>query len=189
MLDAIRLARETELSRAQATNERIDELYGIVSEKALIAEYSKRAAADATAAFRWSVSAIGIAIGGLVVTIVLLATHVQSNGSTDWEAVVSKVLIVAVIGGIAAYAVRQSSEHRRSQRSNEHVALQLAAIKPYVSDLDPTKRDEILAEIARRLFGQPMSEVNETALDLTGPGLGQLVAFVVAVLKAQGALK
>jgi hypothetical protein len=97
---------------------------------------------------------------------------VQSHGNADWDVILSKLAIVAATGGVGAYAVRQSTEHRRSQRMNEHVALQLAAIKPYVSYLQQPQRDELLAEIAHRIFGQPMAEANDTTLALSGPGLG-----------------
>lgn len=55
----------------------------------------------------------------------------------------------------AAYAARQSSEHRQAQRQAEQMALQLAALKPYLDDMrDEAKRDELLAVIAQKLFGQ-----------------------------------
>lgn len=176
------------LTHANQQNGEIDTLVGLVSEKALIGDYSLRAGADSTAADFWRWAAVVLGIAAAVVGVVLLATH-HTSGSTDWEAVTLKALVVVAISGIAAYAVRQSTEHRHAQRENEHVALQLAAIKPYVAGLDDVERQALLAEVARRLFGQPRVEVSQNLLDGAGPGTGQLVAVVLEVLKSQGTLK
>jgi len=144
-----------------ASNEaklRIERLLGIVGEEALIGSYSKSANEDEKQAnfWRWvTVGSILIAIlaaAGAALSIVNQSAVVEPN----WYHLAAKTLLTFSFGGLAAYAGRQSGEHRRAQRDAKHMATQLAAVKPYLDDMDdPVKRDDLLREIAMKLFGQP----------------------------------
>jgi hypothetical protein len=177
-------------ARAEEVLADLDRIYEIAGEKALVSDYSKRANADRTAADFWRWAAVGFGLLAVVVTIIFLVSHDSPEGGTDWGLLLTKALAVAAIGGIAAYAVRQSSEHRDAQRDNEHMALQLATVRPYLKDLDDKTRDDLLAQLAPQLFGKRLGTSGSgNPFDQLGPGAGQLVAVVVDVLKAQGQLK
>ena len=78
---------------------------------------------------------------------------------------------------------------KSAQRKAERMALQLKALKPYLNDIeDDTKRDELLAKIANRLFGQE----EQLPLILSKGGKGkndnpmltsQLLEVVIELLK------
>ncbi len=132
--------------------ERAEKMLEIIGDEALTGDYSKNAKQEYDAANTWRVVAT-LSIAGAIITAILLAASV--NDTTSWQHVLSKVVIVASFGGLAGYTAKQSSEHRTAQRNAERMALQLTAIKPYLSDVDEkVKRDELLVKIADRLFGK-----------------------------------
>lgn len=185
---AFKKRSEEQLAGARSIMDEIDRIYEIAGEKALISDYSKRATADSTAADMWRRATVGLGLLAVGVAVLFLFTHDES-GDTDWGLIVSKVLTVLAMGGVSAYALNQSNEHRRAQRRNEHMALQLSAVRPYLKDLDDATRDKLLAELASQLFGQPHTDSHPDAIEQLGPGATQLIAVVLGAMKTQGLLK
>jgi len=150
------LQQETEEDRKAviAAKTHVEEILGIVGDEALIGQYSKNAGDDKKTAdvWRWMTFA---SIVAAIIAAGWLAWTVTSGEDINWHRIFAKALLTVSLGGLAAYAARQSSEHRHAQRQAEQMALQLAALKPYLRDIEDTaKRDQLLAEIALKLFGQ-----------------------------------
>lgn len=149
---------ESESAAASKAKGRIEEILGIVGEEALIGSYSKSSNDDRRAADFWRWVTVGSIVAATIMAI-LAAISVfvaPSSDEPDWYKLVAKFLLALAFGALATYAGRQSSEHRRAQRDATHMATQLAAVKPYLQDMsDSVKRDELLKEIAVKLFGQP----------------------------------
>lgn len=151
-VEAIRKNVEDDEKAAAASKARVEEILNIVGEEALVGDYSKNAKEEQTAADTWRIYAALSVLSAIAVAIWLAITV---SNTTAWQHVVAKIVVVLSFGGLAGYAAQQSSEHRTAQRKAERMALQLKALKPYLNDIeDSTKRDELLAKIADRLFGQ-----------------------------------
>lgn len=173
-LEATGRALEEGVRHAEESDSRIDTILGIVAEKGLVAEYTKSAKRERTAAMGWRVAA-GVVSAGAVIAGYIAATH--ASGETSWRPLVSKLAVTVLIGAIAAYCGSVANDHRKAELHSERTALQLAAIKPYLNDLtDDATRNEVLASIALRLFA-PLSSGNEDQAGVVvGPGMpNQLV--------------
>ena len=108
---------------------------------------------------------------------------VAAGKTTHWDLLAAKAFLGLIVAGVAAYAATQSAEHRTSQRDAEHVAVQLAALKPYLSDLSQeSERDRLLVAIAQKLFGQPrVSQDNGDLSKLVAENPSLLSALLAAV--------
>lgn len=147
-----------DLEIVEGHKERVEEILNLVGEEALVGTYSKNADSEKKSADIWRIVSVVALLLTAGAGIWLVATA-KGSGSFQWDEFLSKLVLAIPAGGLAAYAARQSSEHRHAQREVAHMALQLAALKPYLHDLnEPADRDKLLIEIARRLFGQPRSE-------------------------------
>lgn len=177
------------IEKAQLTQLEIDKIYDLTSDKALIGDYSIQANAERKAANLWRRTAVGLGGVAVIVAAIFIALHNRSQ-NTDWEFLLLKALVVGAIGGISTYAVRQSSEHRHEQRANEHVALQLVTLKPYLKDFDSTTRDKLMADLAIQIFGPRTARDNsDGSLGQVGPGVALGVSALIKALKVEGLLK
>lgn len=150
---AVETSFETRLEAATEQKGRIDELFEIAAETTLIESYTRNATRERKAADIWRLVAIGAAL--IAVAIGIWATVVAAGDETDWDLLAAKAFLGLIVAGVAAYAATQSAEHRSTQRDAEHVAVQLAALKPYLADLSQdAERDRLLVVIAEKLFGQ-----------------------------------
>jgi hypothetical protein len=144
------------LEEASARKAGIDKLFEIAAETSLIGSYTRNATRERGAANLWR--RVAVAAAAVAAAIGLWAAIVAAGSGTDWDLLAAKALLLAGVTGVAAYAAGQSSEHRNAERDAEHVAVQLATLKPYLADLSQdTERDRLLIEIAQKLFGQARS--------------------------------
>ncbi|NIA26000.1 MAG: hypothetical protein GWP04_10600 [Gammaproteobacteria bacterium] len=176
-----------ELAEVEAVKSRIETILGIVGEEALVGTYSKNADKDQREADRWRWLALAAVVAVVAIGIWMVIAAVRPG--TEWDLFAAKALLALPVAGAAAYAAKQSSEHRYAQREAEHIALQLAALKPYLNDLEQaTDRDRLLGEIAHRLFGQPRRYPGENATPEFGDGPGTLNQ-VMALLQQLAKIK
>lgn len=176
-------AVEEAMAAIRARQKQAEEIVGIISDEALIGEPSKRAAEDKRSAFWWSMGAVALGLLAAVVAVIAIAKHTTSD--RDWIGFALKTLAVVAVGGVSAYAARQASEHRSAQRDLAHLAVQLAAIKPYLRDMGDTARDEVLRDVAGKLFGPRLLGTNGEEDVVLPPGTMQLVQLLINASKVK----
>jgi small-conductance mechanosensitive channel len=102
------------------------------SRHAVAGEYGTWASHQARAAFWWTVATVvaGVAtVGGLVLAL-------KSAGDDSSQYIVSKLSISLVGLFIAAYTAHQASEHREEERTAKRLALDLAALQPFLEQIE-----------------------------------------------------
>ena len=150
--NAINMAAEKNTKATEDAKNRAEKLLRIVSQDALISDYSKNAKREWISSLAWQIVA-ALAIITAIVFAGILANEAGSDMA--WQKLVAKITIVTASGGLATYAARQSTEHRQAQRQSEHMSLQLSAVRPYLEDItDKTKRDELLIKLAEKFFSE-----------------------------------
>ncbi|WP_157110770.1 hypothetical protein [Nocardia anaemiae] len=133
-------------------------IIGTVRDTALTCQYSKNAGADRRAANVWRLFTV-FALFGVIIAAGWIVWIVSTDRDPNWHTLAAKTVFTASLSGFAIYASRQSSEHRRAQRHAEEMAAQLAALKPYLGDIeDAAKRDQLSADVALRLFGHSATQ-------------------------------
>ena len=143
---------ESALVQIEEQKTRIEELVGIAGEETLIGQFSKVATNASKAANAWTIASIVLA--SIAVAIGVWLVQGASAMGTDWDLFAGRAVLVAAVGSISAYAAREAAEHRHTHREAEHVAVQLAALKPFLRDLDSEEdRNEVFKETALKIFG------------------------------------
>lgn len=180
---------EKDRTAAGEARSEIDEILGIVGERALVTEYAKSAAQDRGEADNWRIGTVillSVALGFAVW--VAITVSVSSPSIQEFT---PRLAVTLTSGALATYAARQSSEHRRAQRDAQRMALQLAALKPYLKDIENKgERDKLLAKLAGRLFGQNTQESKRSKFRFRpskeDPSLvSQLLAVVLQLTKSK----
>jgi hypothetical protein len=105
----------------------------------------------------WSgVAAIAlIALSAVAFRTLWTYTNGTHSSGIDWSGFSIRLYTLFSLTALAYYAGRQGEIHRNAERQNRRLFSDLASVSPFLSDLETTKRQEIIEEIARRIFGQP----------------------------------
>ena len=186
--DGITAELEKQKGEAASAKGKIEEILGIVGEEALVAKYSNTADRDRRTADWWRYVTV-LSISAAIIFAAWFAWTAKA-ATTNLTELVAKGLLTLSFGTLATYAARQSSEHRKAQREAEQMALQLAALKPYLQDIDDKpKRDVLLSEIAGKLFvGQRQIEIKDMKLKPSKEDptvTAQLLAVVLELIKSK----
>lgn len=154
--DAINRAAEQDAKATEEAKNRAEKLLGIVSQDALISDYSKNAKREWKSSLVWQIVAaasilIAIWIGGVL-------AH-EASAEMSWQKLVARLAVVAAFGGLATYAAKQATEHRQAQRQSEHMSLQLSAVRPYLEDVtNKDQRDALLIKLADKFFSEKKTD-------------------------------
>ncbi len=149
--NAINTAAEKNAKATEDAKNRAEKLLSIVSQNALISDYSKNAKREWISSLVWQIIAV-VAITAAIIVASFLAHDAGSDMA--WQKLVAKLTIVAASGGLATYAAKQATEHREAQRQSEHMSLQLSAVRPYLEDISESQRDTLLIKLAEKFFGE-----------------------------------
>lgn len=186
------LAERTKQAQAEQT-EKADEILGSLADRedrarrlldatsrhVIAGDYGKWAARQAKTAIAWTVVTvlIGLATGAAM----FMAVHGAEDDSVQFAVYKTSISVIGLI--VAGYCARQAAEHRREERVNKKLHLDLAALEPFLESVsDP---QELRTEIARRVFVPEKAEQQDR-----GPRFGVRrslniteIAQLVAVLK------
>jgi hypothetical protein len=110
-------------------------------------------------------------------------------GEFRWEGVVARLFLTITIGVLAAYSVSQADRFFQMEKYNRKLALELAAIDPFMAFLPQDEKDKFKLEMARKTFAQedPVAAAKSpaTTLDLVSNSkqVQQLLDAIPEVLK------
>ena len=153
-LDSIEQLTSEAREHFLAKKEEVDGIVGLISEEALVGSYESEAKHERKQANTLRL----VSIVSVVASVAMGLSLFWGINTTDvgWAYLLTRIVLLAPLGAVAAYTAKQSSEHRHAERDSRHLGLQLKAFGPYLQHLpDQTKRDELVKEIAERIFGQP----------------------------------
>ncbi len=164
---AVETKKEVEqlLARLRDDEQKAQDLLGVVVATTLSGAYEKQAAAAKSGAERWRVGAIAV-----LLIWVGFAGWVYHDASTppddifelmfphagiNWMVLSTRVLAAVALAGLSSYVIRQASRFEIAQRRYQQMALELAAIDPYLQSLPGEQRHEVKRALAERIFAQP----------------------------------
>ncbi|MCR1785405.1 hypothetical protein KVF89_22890 [Nocardioides carbamazepini] len=154
-------------------------LADMTSRHAVAGEYGEWASHQARAAFRWTILAVMIGIG--TVTGLIIAITSATDDTLQFTLYKTSISIVGLI--VAGYAAKQASEHRREERTAKRLALDLAALGPFLEQVNDA--EDLRLAVAKRVFapepGQP-DDGEGTRFRLRG-GSSLSMADIVELIK------
>ena len=131
---------------------RADELVGIIGERGVTSGYQTASRHAMWTKWFWQLATIA----AFVVLVTFARTVFFSNVSVEvtWPMLVGRALLTIAIGFAAAYAARQGDKAAQAEAFNRGMALELAALGPFLEPLDDANRAEFRLKIGDRTFGQ-----------------------------------
>lgn len=182
--EAARKARDEEakalIAALEDYRDQAKALVDTTSRHAVAGEYESWAARQAKAAIMWTIAAVVIGLGTVAGLVVAIGS--ASDDSLQFTLYKTSISIIGLI--IAGYAARQASEHRREERTAKRLALDLAALGPFlehVEDAEPLRQ-----AVAMRVFAPEPGEIagdGDSRLRIRGRSMtiGELVEFAKVV--------
>jgi len=151
--DALQLVAELEKYKIQAAA-LLSETAGLTTS----VDYAERAGSEKETADRWRLVAIVATLAG-----VTAAGWLLSNGEQDWIGAVRGLVISGGVFAIAAYAGRQSGQHRRQERWASRSAMELNALEPFIVNMSEDERVKARNTFAANFFNQLSEEPTSKA--------------------------
>jgi 23S rRNA pseudoU1915 N3-methylase RlmH len=105
-----------------------------------------------------------------VATIALLVIAAGLSVYTFWEIAeadfkfvkfLGRVLMIATAGVPAAYLAKLAEKFDHRERFNRRMELELAAIEPYLAELDVAERNAVKIRLAEKMFGNAESQTSD----------------------------
>lgn len=143
-----RLLRE-EMEREKAA---VEKLVGVIGELGITSGYQRTAASAGKARLVWQIGAVTamVALIGVAWWVFLPAI----SATISWPSFAGRAFVTLTLGVLAAYAAKQADKAQRIETHNQKLALELAALDPFIARLPQEKQDEFRLTIGGRSFGQ-----------------------------------
>ncbi|MGF0336767.1 hypothetical protein [Ectopseudomonas toyotomiensis] len=116
----------------------------------VVIDYRDGATQEKTQSILYRRLAIGFMIAS--VAILVYALLAAEQGELLSLAVIPKILASILLGVPAAYFARESAQHRRQQYLYQQYSFNLNALGPFLADFEKEHKDELKAELARKIF-------------------------------------
>lgn len=130
----------------------VEKLVGVIGNLGVTSGYQKTANTARNSMWFWNAVAV-LAMGGLI----FFAYHAflpTMQGDFKWGAFAGRVFLTITVGVLAAYAAAQADRFFKMEKYHRKLALELAAIDPFIALLPLEEQHKFKLEIGRRSFAQ-----------------------------------
>lgn len=130
----------------------VEKLVGVIGNLGVTSGYQTTANAARISMWVWQGVAV-VAMLGLV-SFAYFAFLPAMKGGFTWEGFAMRAFLTVTVGVLAAYAANQADRFFQMEKYNRKLALELAAIDPYIALLPEEQKNKFKIEIGQRSFGQ-----------------------------------
>lgn len=131
---------------------RADELVGLIGDRGVTSGYQ---AASRNALYtKWFWQIATLASFAVLIWFARTVFFKDVTVEVTWPMLVGRALLTIAIGFAAAYSARQGDKAAQAETFNRGMALELAALGPFLEPLSDEKRAEFRLKIGDRTFGQ-----------------------------------
>jgi hypothetical protein len=166
------------LKKINVHREEVEKLVGVIGTLGVTSGYQKTADSARKRMMLWQ----GVGVVALVAVILFAykAFLPTMQGDFKWGSFATRVFLTVTVGVLAAYAISQGDRFFHEEKHNRRLALELAAIDPFIALLPEDQRFQFKLEIARKTFAQDLATTKNdkspaTALDILASKEGQQV--------------
>lgn len=156
------------LSDIRKSKEKVEKLVGVIGELGITSGYQTEAVKSRNQMWFWQGLSVFSMVGLIFIGYRVFLPAIL--GEFKWEGLVSRAFLTITIGVLAAYSVSQADRFFQMEKYNRRLALELAAIDPFIALLPDEEREKFKLEIARKTFAQGEAVVASkspaTTLDL-----------------------
>ncbi len=145
-------AAKAVLDQIDGHRQDVEKLVGVIGDLGVTSGYVKTANYARKALWIWQSVAV-LAMGGVIFAAYKLFIP-QLQGAFSWEAFAGRLILSLTVGVLAAYAANQADKYLDMERRNRQLALELAAIGPFLAPLPQEKQDEFRLNLGAKTFGQ-----------------------------------
>jgi hypothetical protein len=142
------------LSAIEADKVRVEKLVGVIGNLGVTSGYLRTANHARYTMWMWQAITIAAMISLSIMAYKTLYLLGETTGPFNWGGFAGRVVFLASLGVIAAYAGTQADKLFISERRNRRLALELEAIGPYLSPLPEAEQNKFRIQIGERSFGQ-----------------------------------
>jgi hypothetical protein len=134
------------------SKEKVEKLVGVIGELGVTSGYQTAAMKARNQMWFWQGMSV-LAMAGLIFIAyrVFLPTIL---GEFKWEGLVARLFLTITVGVLAAYSVSQADRFFHQEKYNRRLALELAAIDPFIALLPEAEKEKFKLEIGRKTFAQ-----------------------------------
>jgi hypothetical protein len=146
------LIQELEKKLKQAS-----ELVGIISAVTVANDYNKTAEHHRKQA-NWLRGIAIVFMIGLIIYLGIILKNISNN--YDWRIFLMKIITSGLFIYPAQYIASQSNKHREQERFHKKMALDLAAIEPFIASFDEEKKKIIKEKLVDRYFNNNIQKLD-----------------------------
>jgi len=143
---------ESVLKKVNARREEVEKLVGVIGNLGVTSGYQTTANSARTSMWVWQ--GVAVVALGLVIWFAYRAFLPTMQGDFKWGSFATRVFLTITVGVLAAYAVSQADRFFHMEKHNRKLALELAAIDPFIALLPQEEQFKFKLEIGRRTFAQ-----------------------------------
>jgi len=148
------------LSDIEEDKSRVEKLVGVIGNLGVTSGYLRAANHARYTMWMWQGATLAAMISLSVMAYRTLYLLGETTGAFNWGGFAGRVVFLASLGVIAAYASTQADKLFTSEKRNRRLALELEAIGPYLSPLPEEEQNKFRIQIGERSFGH--DDVNAT---------------------------
>lgn len=140
---------------------RAAQIVGVAAASKVAGAYIDEAEHQCREADKWRLVAMTVVGAFMIYALIIAILGAPGGGvsTTDWlRYAVVRLPIGLVLAAPFPYAVRQSAHHRQREEQAKHLALQLSAFRPFLSELGEDERRKQIIEASKRMFPGHQSE-------------------------------
>jgi hypothetical protein len=148
------------LGQVISRQKEVEKLVGVIGSLGVTSGYQKTANQARFSMWFWQIVAL-LGMGG-VIAFAFYAFLPTMQGDFKWSSFAARVFLTVTVGVLAAYAARQGDRYFEMERNNRKLALELAAIDPFIALFPLEEQHKFKLEIGRRSFAQERMVAAET---------------------------
>ncbi len=164
VLEEFKRHAQEAVAELETRKKQASDLVQITANITVTGDYENRATQEMKAANRWRRVAIGFMVILILAAAVILGF--SFHDAFDWKMVVFRYATAIILVFPAAYAMSESSHHRKMEQKYRRMQLELSSIDPFIESLPKEQRDVLKKALADRMFAQAEPAEKEPAISV-----------------------
>jgi hypothetical protein len=151
---------ENSLKEVVKHKENVEKLVGVIGTLGVTHGYQTTANRARVSMYIWQGITVAAMCGFIGFAYYAFLPSIKAD--FRWESFAARVFLTITVGVLAAYAGSQADRFYHMEKSNRKLALELAAIDPFIALWPIEKQNEFKLEVGKRTFAQDEIPVTKT---------------------------